>query len=547
MGILQGLVSNDGHLHAMWKGIPDDDRLFHSSWSGSGHWTPQAAVAGNTSTGPGLGVLGGHVFAAWKGEWSDFRLFFNKLNGSTWTAQAQIPDAYSDVGPSLAGFGGKLFAAWKNAWDETICYASWNGAHWSGIARIAGAATSVGPSLAEFDGKLYAAWKDGGGSALWYASFNGTHWSATAQLPGAGSDVGPSLAVLGTKLYAVWKTPESQTLWYSSFDGTHWAPAVEIPGASSSIGAAIATLDGKLYAVYKGPGQINSLYDTNFDGTQWAAPANHIAGNTGQDPLGAPVAAPAGGLGSNSNYIFYDQGKNLTQVTASVWITQTVTSSNGFGFQLNCYSPHPKNDDCAWQQYCMVVTKKKLVAIIQTWPVHFGTPGHFVDLFLDIHTLHALTANELAAGYQLTIELTSDQHANITGARFIVVDNHGKTVADVTRTMLDLHAKGFTAADEKPINGFELNLVGPDDSASTRLTSGQGIFILSAKQPLTVINHEPAGATIVGTAETANSVYSTLPKAYGNGAFFQLFNAGTTLAPMDRRAGTARVRIPKIE
>lgn len=546
MGILQGLVANNGHLYAMWKGIPNDDRLFYSSWSGSGNWTPQVAVAGNTSHGPALGAMGGHVYAAWKGEWSDFRLWFNKLNGTTWTAQAQIPNAYSDVGPALAGFGTHLVAAWKHAWDQGIHYAIYNGTSWSAPAQIPGVATSVGPSLATFNNKLYAAWKgENNDQGIWYASYNGTNWSAQAEIPGVATSVGPSLAVLGNKLYAVWKGENNDNgLWYASFDGTHWSAQAQLPGGSSNIGAAIATLGNKIYGIWRTPTS-NSLTDASFDGTHWSAIGNHIAGNTGQDPLGALVPNPGAGLGSNSNYILYSNNHNLTGVSASVWITEDIASSNGFGFQLNCYCPSPVGDSCAWQQFCFVVQNNTLSAIINNWPVNWKVNGKFVDVILEWMTLQSLSSNKLAAGYQLTVTLENDAHANITGARFVVVDNHGVVQANISKTLLGFNFPGFTAADQKPINGFEMNLVGPDDGSGTTLTSGKGIFVFSAAQPLTALNHEPAGDLIIGTAETANSVYSQLPPAYGNGAFCQLFAAGSTLQPMIKRAGLHTLRKPE--
>src|ERR1019366_2786458 len=95
-----GLCSFSGKLCAAWKGETGDDRLFYSEFNGSA-WTTQATIAGNSSVGPGLAVLGSSLFAAWKGEHSDERLFFAAITG----AQAQIPVVAGSIGPSLGAFG----------------------------------------------------------------------------------------------------------------------------------------------------------------------------------------------------------------------------------------------------------------------------------------------------------------------------------------------------------------------------------------------------------------------------------------------------------
>ena len=184
MSILQGLCSYGGRLYAAWKGEVGDDRLFYSSFDGTG-WTGSTALGGNSSVGPELATFGASMFAAWKGEHSDERLFYSALTGTTWSASALIPGAGS-VGPSLAAFDGQLYAAWKgNSADQRLWYASFDGTSWSGQALIPGVASSVGPSLATFDGRLYAAWKGAGNDQrLWYASFDGTSWSEQASIPG---------------------------------------------------------------------------------------------------------------------------------------------------------------------------------------------------------------------------------------------------------------------------------------------------------------------------------------------------------------------------
>jgi hypothetical protein len=533
MGILQGLTSNNGKLYAMWKGEPGDDRLFFSSWSGTGAWAPAVTVAGATSVGPSMAVFNGNVYAAWKGEWSDPRLFFASFNGSTWGPQAQIPNVYSDVGPALAAYAGKLIAAWKNVFDQSLRYASYDGSKWSSPSVIPGVASSVGPALAVFGDNLYAAWKgENTDQGIWYSSFNGSSWSAQKEIPNVASSVGPSLATFGSKLYAMWKGENTdQGLYYASFDGTKWSAQAEVSGVAGSIGPAITEFNGKLYAMWKGESSDVKLWDAFYNGTTWSAQTNNIPGNTGPDAFPS-VAAPGGGLASNSNYIFSNGNAPLTNVAARIMITEDLASSNGFGFQLNAYSTDPKGDSCAWQQYSFVITGNTISGVINNWPVDWYVNGNYVDLILEWITLQSLSSNKLAAGYVLTVTLENDSKGNVTGCTFNVVDNNGVTQANVTKTLLGFNASGFTSADLAPINGYELNLVGPDGGAGATLTSGQGIFHFGATNHLTCLNAEPSGDLGVGTAETANSLYSPLPASYPNGDFWQLFGTSAgTLAP----------------
>ncbi len=549
MGVLQGLAECNGRLYAMWKGEPGDDRIFYSSWSGSGAWLPQVALAGNTSHGPALANFAGTLVAAWKGEWSDPRLFFTKLNGSTWEPQAQIKGVYSDVGPSLAQVGSKLVMAWKNAFDQYLYYATYNGSTWSGPSPIPGTASSVGPSLCAVGTTLYAAWKgEYTDQGIYYASYNGTSWTAQKQIPNVGTSVGPALAAVGSKLYAVWKGEGTdQGLYYSTFDGSSWTAQTKIANAGSSVGVALANFNGKVYGVGCGANGNVSLFSMDFNGTSWSAPANVIPGNTGQDNLGPVVAAPGGGLGSSSNYILYDNGQNLKDVQVSIWITEDLESSNGFSFQLNSYCPNPQGDSCAWQQYCIAVVSNSLNLTINNWPVDWDVNGNYVDLILEWVELQSLPSNKLPAGYVITLTLQNDATGNITGCNVVVVDNNGKVQANVTKTLLGFNFPGFTAADQKPINGFELDLVGPDGGAATTLTSGQGVLVLSASNSLTCRNTEPPGALGIGTAETSNSHYSSMPVAYGNGEFCQLFSINPAVTQEEmiaQRKGLHALRRP---
>ena len=98
---------------------------------------------------------------------------------------------------------------------------------------------------------------------------------------------------------------------------------------------------------------------------------------------------------------------------------------------------------------------------------------------------------------------------------------------------------GVTSADLAPIIAFELNLVGPVNSESAVLSSGEGSIIYEATTPMTALNAEPSCAESgYITAETANSVYGVLNSGPST-EFSQSFNITSGLA-MIRKQGKVR-------
>ena len=98
--------------------------LFVSSIMMSGtaaaQWGREApGVGGGTSNGPSLAVFNDRLFAAWKGVPNDTRMFFSSFDGANWSAQKHGVGVGTSNGPSLAAFNGRLFAAWKGVPNDT--------------------------------------------------------------------------------------------------------------------------------------------------------------------------------------------------------------------------------------------------------------------------------------------------------------------------------------------------------------------------------------------------------------------------------------------
>ena len=537
-------------LFAAWAGSDSDQQLWYSTFDGSS-WAAPAQIPGESSVGPSLAVgPGGTLYAAWKGSGSDQQLYFSSFNGSSWAAQAQIPGVASSVGPSLAGApGATLYAAWKGTGsDQQLYFSSFDGSSWAPQAQIPGRRSPVGPSLAVsgafvVDPPLYAAWTGtDSDEQLWYSSFNGSNWAPQAQIPGE-SSAGPSLAwfvnaAAGSELlYAAWKGSDGdQRLYFSSFDGSNWAPQAQIPGASSA-GPSLATFHGLLYAVWQGSDGDQRLWYSSFDGSNWA-PQAQIPGAQAQIP--SPAPAPAAGLGSSSNYIMDSNCSPLINLSVTITVTEDLVwqstsgsaqTENGFGFQLNAYSP--PGALCAYQQYIVAL----LGAELNGWADNWASNGQLLNEMVNLTALPNVT---IPAGYSLQMSLANDNDGNVVAATYVVIDNNGNTQANVTQDLLNI--QGVTSADLAPITAFELNLVGPYNGESAVFSSGAGTITYEATSLLTVLSQEPSCTeTPAVTAETANSFYGLLPAAPSN-RFTQSFNVSTA-APMIQKQGIPRPRL----
>jgi FG-GAP-like repeat len=305
-------------------------------------------------------------------------------------------------------------------------------------------------------------------------------------------------------------------------DGWLWTPVGTIAAGVGAPGSQIQ------FADLTGSGRADYL-NVNPDGSVQAW-------------LNGAVPAPAGGLGSNSNYILYSGCSPLIGLTVTITVTEDMVWQSsappsgsgsapldGFGFQLNAYSP--QNETSAWQQYAIALIGTELTGAVDNWPM--SGPNIINDFF----GLASLPSVAIPAGYVLQISLAVDNSSNVASATYAVTDNQGNTLANTTVDLLSL--AGVTSADLAPIIAFELNVVGPADGDSAVLSSGAGTITYQAGDVLAALNQEPPCAESgYITAETANSFYSQLPWAPSN-TFTQSFEISTA-QPMIRKQGKPR-------
>ena len=248
---------------------------------------------------------------------------------------------------------------------------------------------------------------------------------------------------------------------------------------------------------------------------------------------GNPVAAPASGLGSNSNYFLNSNCTSLTGVSVTISVSADITGSDGFGFQLNAYSA--KSDYDAAQQYLIYLSPSssppQLTCMVDNWT---ASGSQIVNNQVK---LAQLASHTLPAGYKLTISLNNDSNGNITGATYSATDNNGNSIGSHTTTLLSLG--GVTSTDLAPIVAFQLDFVDYLNGGNTVLSSGSGTIFYAASNDMTVLSTEPSCVDWdYITLETANSTYGVLSSSPSH-TFTQSFQTDATGAVI-RKLGTAR-------
>ena len=246
---------------------------------------------------------------------------------------------------------------------------------------------------------------------------------------------------------------------------------------------------------------------------------------------GGPYAAiPAAGLGSNSNYFLYspaqpvsvgpraaaDRGRpigppgitwcnHLLGVSVHIIVDTDITGTSGFGFQLNAYSA--SGEFSGAQQYVVLLIPDSSSPVLSCVVDNFHSKQQQLPNMPIFDSLADLPGNTLPAGYQIIITLLNDAADNITGATYVLIDNHGHTIGTKTISLTYL-----TPQDRAPIVAFQLNVVGDINGASTTLASGAGTMTYTASNLMSVLNTEPPCVDwTYKTGETANSMYSMLP------------------------------------
>ncbi len=245
----------------------------------------------------------------------------------------------------------------------------------------------------------------------------------------------------------------------------------------------------------------------------------------------AQMAEPPRPFGANMNYYLNSPDCTpIRDIKVEIEITQKLRSRSGLGFQLNAHTL--KNDGDApiivWQQYMMGITVKGPRHIVihdstQNWGKENPTDAKGRVLVREETDVFNLPEATIPAGAKFLFKLKNDQRGNIIAAEYTYVEPNG------TRHPLNVNLaqlKGFRPDRAAPIGGYQMDLVGPTDSA---LFEGKGIIRYQSSNPLVAYKHGPAcTATHAITAEKINSRYAELP-AQPSTHFEQAFEAATDM------------------
>ena len=216
-------------------------------------------------------------------------------------------------------------------------------------------------------------------------------------------------------------------------------------------------------------------------------------------------------------------------------VTQALISNNGFSMQVNAYNPASSSATTSWLQYAFIATGTTIQGTVQYWNIAAFTnccatqncktnssactcssptktcPVTTTPVFQFTPTIVSVpSSNNLPPGYNLQIQLTNDNAGNITQATFVVIDNNGNS-----------HSQSISlpSGSQLPISAFEVDVVGPGNSASTTFTSGAATLtyqVPSGQLCLEGVRPDGCSGSGTGTAESSNATYGQIASCCGS-------------------------------
>lgn len=272
-----------------WKGVPNDNRIFFSTYLGDpagpmpysglsvtpamANWKPQAPLVGTngsptpaTSFGPSLTAWNNTALMLWVAA-GDTSVWYALLDSSLDPQVTQLPtNIRSQYTPAIANYNGTLIAVWRGEGgiDGLFWATTQDPANWIHHGPIADCASSFQPVLAVHYGEVFLAFKGAESDTGIYMTrisnvadlaTNTAGWNDRWSIPNVGTSNGPGLCTSNEQLFMAWKgNPGDTSIWYSASpsgaQGT-WSPQQAIGSSpngklnyGTSVGPALATFFG---------------------------------------------------------------------------------------------------------------------------------------------------------------------------------------------------------------------------------------------------------------------------------------------------------------
>lgn len=252
-----------------------------------------------------------------------------------------------------------------------------------------------------------------------------------------------------------------------------------------------------------------------------------------------PGAPPTGSSSNGTvNYDFFNGCEDILGLKVSLHVTQdlvaavtpsgggTPTPDGGFALQLNAFGPSgPAGPPYTanWMQYMLLVSGNAISGQVQYWDLGSTAGGPFPDPDpFKLYPVVSLPSNSstVPAGFVLEIELTNDSTGNVTGVNFRVTDNAGNTSA--TAVPFD------AGAQFRPIEVFEVNVVGPNGCQNATFSSGEGTitYAVSSGQLCVTPPGNPCSLQLTSVCETSNISYGLINLPCCGSPITQSFSTG---------------------
>lgn len=221
-------------------------------------------------------------------------------------------------------------------------------------------------------------------------------------------------------------------------------------------------------------------------------------------------------LYGNKNYFFQSNGKFINGLTVTVQFdSDFVSSQNGAGFMVNCYTPNNEGYSTVWQQLVFIMyPNDEFEADIQLF--NWGSPFLVQRYVTAANVSKAQPSQTIPAGTSFFFRAVQDDYL-ITGAELTVINIHGQKISR-SYELLNSTGRGgpISQSDLAPAVAITFTIGGYSFGATGVFEKGTGTISYGADTPLTPA-YNPVGTNVTGTTtEMGNVAYGSLDGASSN-------------------------------